>query len=319
MADKPGVLKAVAIGSAAALVTLGIAGVLASSGVLPIPSRVQADRIILGLQSPFLRNYGLNVPYDAVALLVPLCVPFLALCVFRGPRRLLAGMGLGLISFVVLLVFQARGMLLQIAVALVVAAWLVLKSFRAVLLPLAGFAVLQLGIVLFTSDQLSSGIRVGTDAAAVQQVISAPENLLFGANEDAVFQTGANNAGYGAAVAADQGANAIHNLFLQNLVEGGLPSFLLITSAYALLLLQALRAYRIERLSSAPMVLLMAAILVILEVNLEPVRANIVGSWLVLGLVLGRTSVRPPPTAEYEFAWPPPSRSGLPLTTGSVR
>jgi O-antigen ligase len=313
------VLKAVAIGSAAALVTLGIAGVLASGGVLSLPSRVQADRLIFGLQSPFVRNYGLNVPYDAVALLIPLSVPFLLLCVFRGPRRLIAGTALALISFFVLLVFQARGMLLQLAVALAVAAWLLMKSFRAVLLLLGGFAVLQLGIVLFSSDQLSSGIRIGTDAAAVQQVMGSPETLLFGTNEDIVFQIGANNAGYGAAISTDPGANAIHNLFLQNLVEGGLLPFLLITSAYGMLLFHAFRGYLRERGSFASMVLLLAAVLVILEVNLEPVRANIVGSWLVLGLVLGRSSVRPPPTSEYEFAWPPPSGSGLPLTTRSVR
>jgi hypothetical protein len=292
LSESKHVLRTVAAGSALALGVLGTSGVLVSLGYLQAPARVSLSRSFFGITSPFVRNYGLDVPFDAVALLIPLCVPFLALNVLgrKGSLRLRAGSLVVLlgITLAALLVFQARGMVIQIGLALLLSAWLTRNRLWFVIGVGASALLLPSTVnLIFLSDPISSGLRLGTAQAVLEQATN-PASLLFGSNQDLLFATGAENAGFAAAISYAENANVIHNLFLQNLAAGGLFAFLFMSAAHVVLVYYAIRLWRVDRAVFESQVLLVAVALVLLELNLEPVRANIVGSWLVMGLCLGR-------------------------------
>jgi hypothetical protein len=297
LAESKNVLRTVAGGAALALGVLGSTGVLVSLGYLSAPDRVSLSRSLFGVTSPFVRTYGLDVPFDAVALLTPLCVPFLAVTMLGRKERsiarivsLLLLVGITLASG---LVFQARGMLLDIGLVLFLSAWL--TGYRSLRIIAASVSLLLIPTVvnLIFSDEISSGLRIATAQAVIEEVAANPASLLLGSNQDLLYARGAEMAGAAAAISYVPGANVIHNLFLQNLADGGILAALLIGVAHLVLAYYAVRLWRANPAGRDTQVLLIAVAVVLLELNLEPVRANIVGSWLVMGLCLGRQVTRP--------------------------
>jgi hypothetical protein len=274
-----------------AFCTLGIAGALAGLGIVPAPYRIAQPREMFGLVSPIPRNYGLNVPWDAVSLMLPLVLPLYVMTVLdRGQpsrHRRLAVIGLVASFLATVLVFQSREMLFEFLLAFMAALFLVCPRIMRILTPVA---ILVLGgalLSLIQFDVLSSTLRSQSDLKVLEVALQSPTALLMGVDENELFIDAADDAGYLRAISGD---NAIHNTFLSNLANGGLFSFLCIVAAYTLMTKASIQAWRRERRSLENKSLLVATLLVLFVVSVEPVRADVVGNWLLMGLVLSRGS-----------------------------
>jgi hypothetical protein len=306
-ADRPEALRAIAYGAAAALGLLGFLGVLASIGVIPLPSRSEAPRTLLGFTSPFRRNYGIDVPYDAVALLGPLCIPYLVMSVVRPTRaRGTAAILLLAVAFSGALVLQARGLIFQIILA-ALAAPVLMRPGRALLLaPVTVVLVLGLLGGAAQTDEVSSRARSATNEQVIADAVNQPGMFAFGQDANVYFQTVLREESlyYALANAFDADEIPIHNFFFSNLVGGGWLAFLALVSAYLAMLWTAYRRWRARPGDFRSQVLLAAAGLVTFESLVEPVLASIVGVWLIMGLVLGRAPEEPavePPTSPKQL------------------
>jgi hypothetical protein len=295
-ADRPEALRAVAYGAASVLVLLGFLGVLASIGVIPLPSRSEAPRTLLGFTSPFRRNYGIDVPYDAVALLGPLCIPYLVMSVARPTRaRGTAAILLLAVAFSCALVLQARGLIFQIILA-ALAAPVLMRPGRALLVaPVTVALVLGLLSGAAQTDEVSSRARSATNERVIADAINQPGTFALGQDANLYFQTVLREESlyYALANAFEADEIPIHNFFFSNLVGGGWLAFLALVSAYIAMLWTAYRRWRARPGDFRSQVLLAAAGLVTFESLVEPVLASIVGVWLVMGLVLGRAPEEP--------------------------
>lgn len=291
-------LRNIARGSAAALLALGFASLLVSVGVLAEPSRTSVGRDVFGLQSPFSRNYGFDVPFDAVALLVPLCAPYYLLALLgndtaRRDRREAAAI-MASLTVVFIMFFQARGMVAQLVIAAIVMSALAGRRILAV----AGaaflvFVALVAGRAILNADEISTNIRLKSNLEAISTAFQSIGNIAIGTDEGKVM-----NAVLSQSVLSEATAGysiAIHNLFLSSLVTGGIVSFLALASVVGYAAVHLLRS---DLTLASSKVLIVALALVVIEMNIEPLRANIIGAWLVLGLALGHA---PPGTRRDEF------------------
>jgi hypothetical protein len=290
-----GAVGSIGIGATAALIALGVCGALASIGVIPEPDRFGgAGRDLLGITSPFDRNYGLNVPFDSVALLTPLAIPWLMLLVvsLRGRTRVAAGLALLLVLLAAVFVFQAREMLVQTALAVVLVVFVIRPRigalFALVVLPLIVVAVIALAGV----DQTSADIRVANVEYVGETLLEDPGRFLLGTDENAFFiESTANSPKLIAAIqSADFTDNAIHNFFLSNLVAGGILAFAACSAFFLWVLLRAVKLWRADARRFETRVLLVASGLMIVTLMIQPVRANTAGNWLLAGTILGFTA-----------------------------
>lgn len=292
IARHPRVLRAIALGAFGALMVLAVAGILVNLGIAPITHRFEPARNLLGFTSPFMRTYGLDVPIDAVSLLVPLCVPFL--CVRALDRqsaavdRWFAILAVCLIGFASLLIFQGRGMLLQIAISIALAGLLAVPNRHRIGVAIAvGAALAVVATRLISADELSSGLRSGIGLYAIQSVLLEPARFLVGIPENAFYLEAARSLGLETYAPAD---GAVHNFFLSTLVGGGLIAFALIAVFHGVALLVAFGRWRIDPSPDARATLV-AVVVVLVGLSIEPARAGIVGSWLILGVAIGRGTI----------------------------
>ena len=294
IAPRPQALRALAIGSFGALMVLATAGVLVNLGVAPMTERYGAARELFGFTSPFIRTYGLNVPFDAVSLLVPLSVPYLSvraldwsLTNYDRLRSILAVCLVGLAS---LLIFQGRGMLLEIAVSAAFAGVLALPGrYRGVAALALGVGLVVLAVRLINADQISSGLRGGIDLYAIQSVLADPARFVLGVSESALYLEGAKSVGLQDFAPAD---SVVHNFFLSALVGGGFAAFALITAFHGIGTWAAFMRWRVAP-SLNSRTTLVAVTCALIGLSIEPARAGIVGSWLILGVAVGRGTKRP--------------------------
>jgi hypothetical protein len=301
-AREPKAWQAAGIGATVSLLVLGGCGILVGLGQLPAPDRIEPPRPLLGVTSPFDRNYGLSVPYDAVALLGPVCLPFLTFTALQGRirQRIPAIVALGSLIMIILFVFQARGLLLQAAVCLAVA-----LAFRtpkmAVVAALCCIPLIVSGLSTLSNDRrpnydrtvISTQLRTATLGYVVRELAADPERFLSGRDEKRVYLTALEQAPNPLllTVAANQD-DEVHNLFLGELVAGGYLAFLAILVPFVLAARQAIRSLRFER-SFRSEVGFTALILMAIALSIEPGTANIVGCWVALGLILAAPVPRP--------------------------
>lgn len=281
----------VASAAAAALLTLGVLGTLAGIGILPLPLRVQAERELLGIGSPIVRNYGLNVPFDAVSLLASVAIPYFMVRFIRlkrGENPLAALAVIIALGMTILFVFQARGMVLQVLIALGATIWITGKKIRWILVPVGFVLLMQASISLVTADTISSSLRSATSMVTVRSAWEDPAEFVLGADENRLIIEGAREAGWLAAINQARGANIIHNLFLHYLASNGVISFLMILAAHLYVTRHAYRYWRRNPGDLQAQALLVAILLVMFELNIEPVRANVIGNWVIIGLIMGK-------------------------------
>ena len=287
------VIRNVGIGATAALLILGICGVLASVGAIPAPSRIDAARDFLWFSNPIRRNYGLNVTFDAVALLVPLSVSWLLVSFMssRGRGRIAAAGTLIALVFLMLFVFQAREMIVQLMVAVVAAACVVRPKVgwiaTAVALPIVVLGVIH----LVALDKTSSDVRLVPDRYVFTVLAHDPQRFLLGTSESGFFNESIRSSP--SLVAATQtGDYSVHNFFLSNLVAGGVAAFAFTVLLFALILRRAWRLWRSAPSDSDSRVLLIACVVVLVTLLMETVQQNAAGYWVLVGLVLGFPLVR---------------------------
>src|SRR5581483_4117480 len=231
-ASLPGDLKtfkSAAVGATSALAVLAVCGVAVGEHWIKQPIRTTAPRDILGFTSPFPRNYGLNIPFDAVTLLSPLVISWFAVrLVRREGRGNMAALALLVAS--ILFVFQGRDLLMQVAIGLAVAFLVVYRKAAPFVVIASAVPVLYLYERLAAVDQISTTSRSASDLQVLHTTVAHPLHYLIGTNEEQVFSSAVNQAGLGDAFVSHQ--NTIHNLFLSNLVGGGYVALALIGIAY---------------------------------------------------------------------------------------
>jgi hypothetical protein len=279
-------VSSVAIGATLALGALAVIGVLASVGIVPHPTRFTPPRSFFGLVSPFRRNYGLNVQYDATALLVPLAAPLAAVYVVRADlcRRFRGVLILAVITFGALFVFQARGMLLAIFVALTLALVVCRRASPFAVLPLVAVVLIVFAPKVAAIDQTSTNIRTTSDLTVLRTAIEHPSHYAFGTNEDELALQAQK---YQAALAGlSTKQTQIHDFFLSNLVSSGYAGLLSIAAVFMLALRAGVRNWRASVHDPTAQALLIAMATMTISCLLEPISADIVGCWLILGLIL---------------------------------
>jgi len=283
------VVRNVGIGATAALLILGVCGVLASLGAIPAPHRIGgAARDFLWFSNPIRRNYGLNVAFDGVALLVPLSVSWLLVSFAsqRGRGRTAAAGALTFLLLLMLFVFQAREMVVQLVLAVLATACLVRPKVGWIV-AIAALPIVALGTIhLVNLDRASSDIRLVPDRYVFTVLAHDPQRFLLGMNENGFFNESIKSSP--ALVAATQtGSYSLHSFFLSNLVAGGIAAFTFTVLIFGVIFLRAWRLWRLAPSDPDGRVLLIACVVVLVTLLLETVQSNAVGYWILAGLVLG--------------------------------
>lgn len=278
-------IPSAAFGAAAGLLTLGVLGVLAARGYIPLPARNELPRTLYGITMPIRRNYGLNVGFDSTALLAPIAVAYFA--VKKGFTNKLV---LAALFVVFLVVFQARGMAIQVLLALMIAPVLVRPRRALLIVPVA--LVVFAGATITASDQrsdLSAASRTTVDVRVLRDVRDNPGSFLLGRDETAYFRA-ALAGGHSGLLPAFRKfkITPVHNYFLGNLISGGWLSLFALSAIFIVMLWVATRRFLADRSDWQSQVLLIAAILITFEAFVEPIAANVAGLWLVMGFVFGR-------------------------------
>lgn len=303
-----GTLKVLALTAFGALTTFGAAATLVSFGVIPRPAvGLTFARDIFGYVSPFPRTYGLNVAIDAIAFLGPLTMPVLAYWLvaprIKGWTRFGALLAIGSLVVYVMLFFQARGMLSSIALSIFLALIVTRRHGRWLLFPVAIWAAIKYLPAVYTSlagvDTVSSQLRFSNLAVLLGMVAGNPGDYLLGQNEGRVFYEIAVQLGLAEAIGGE-GNDAIHNAFLSQLVGGGWLAFISFSLAFALMLRRAIKNLRKDPLNPVWQILTIAAMLVLFEMMLEPARAQVIGNWIILGLIFAKSPATPPTEAGPE-------------------
>jgi len=282
-------VRNVGIGATAALLILGVCGVLASVGAIPAPHRIGGvARDFLWFSNPIKRNYGLNVTFDSVALLVPLSVSWLlvSFASSRGRGRIAAAATLTALLFLMLFVFQAREMIVQLMIAVLAAACVVRPKVgwivAVVALPVVVFGVIH----LVALDKTSSDVRLVPDRYVFTVLAHDPQRFLLGTNESGFFNESIRSSP-GLVAATQTGDYSVHNFFLSNLVAGGIAAFTLTVLLFGVILRRAWRLWRFAPRDSDGRALLVACVVVLVTLLMETVQQNAAGYWILVGLVLG--------------------------------
>jgi len=282
-------VRNVGIGATVALLILGLCGVLASVGAIPAPERIGGSaRDFLFFSNPIRRNYGLNVAFDSVALLVPLSVSWLLVLLAsrRGRGRIAAVCTLAVLLFLMLFVFQAREMVVQLMVA-VLATACVIRPKVGWIVAIAALPIVAAGVIhLVNLDKTSSDVRLVPDRHVFTVLAHDPQRFLLGTSETGFFNESIRSSP--ALVAATQtGSYSLHNFFLSNLVAEGFAAFAFTVLLFGVILLRAWRLWRSAPSDSDTRVLLIACVGMLVTLLLETVQQNAAGFWILAGLVLG--------------------------------
>jgi len=282
-------VRYVGIGATVALLILGVCGVLASVGAIPAPARIGGTaRDFLWFSNPIRRNYGLNVAFDSVALLVPLSVSWLlvSLASRRGRARIAAAVTLIVLLFFMVFVFQAREMVVQLMVA-VLATACVIRPKAGWIVAVATLPVVALGVIhLVNLDKTSSDVRLVPDRYVFTVLAHDPQRFLFGTSEGGFFNESIKHSP--ALVAATQtGSYSLHNFFLSNLVAEGFVAFAFTVLLFGMVLLRSWRLWRSASSDSDTRMLLVASVGMLVTLLLETVQQNAAPFWILAGLVLG--------------------------------
>jgi hypothetical protein len=272
-----------------ALAIFGVTALLAALGILPMP-HVEGhigQRELFGIVSPYPRNYGLNVAIDSIALLAAVATPMLILCVL-APRvgfleRSLCLGALALLGACELYLFQARGMLLQILLSILLIAIIRYPGLRLPVVVVFIFGAIKTVPLMSSVDQVSSSLRMANYFAVIDGIRENPMSFVFGRSENQMFVASAQDVGWGEAISGED--NAIHNFFLGNLVGGGVIAFVCVVGAYALVGCKS-AAEALARRDLRSTYLFTAMMICLFELMVEPARAQVVGNWFVLGLAV---------------------------------
>jgi len=293
---RPSHVAGAAVGAATGLLVLAALALAANLGVVPLPAFHSPGREIFGFVSPFVRNYGLDaVP---IGLLLPLCVPWLALTA-RSPSRFWVRTTsiavLALIGIASFLLFQSRSIVLEIPLGILLVWGLTNHKFSTgfLVVGLCASAVLVAGLALSAStDNVSTQLRTESYATALDYFIANPFVLIAGTNPDQFHLIVNASLTYGSQIPT--GAPT-HDLLVETVVAGGVVSATGLVVLILAPLLGMLRYARRVGQFTRPMALALSAVVIaVIEASITPAIANSAGLWMTLGwaVAVGASATR---------------------------
>lgn len=294
-----GLTRRVAVAAALALSGMLLLAMAASSGLVPLPTRSSPPRTIFGITSPFTRNFGTDLPFDATALLVPLCVPLIVLIALHHQRaimRLGAALTVAWLLFGFAFVFQARGMVVQTVLAGMLA--FAFTGGRLARLALIGGIVAGLRWIGLASlgevDPISTQLRADGQRIALDVLFTEARWLPFGIPNTEVQERLVDTSYWGATLATTLGTQfqPIHNFILHELVTGGIVIGGLLVALLAVTAWQAVALMRRDRTDLASTALALGFALLVFELMIDPISSNALGMWLLIGMIGGRAAMR---------------------------
>jgi hypothetical protein len=281
-------LAAVAFGAAAGLLVLGALALAANLGFVPVAAAPPPGREILGVVSPFFRSYGLAGA--TVGLLLPLCVPWLALKTrSTGGIWTRGGSGAALVLILIasLLLFQSRSMVLEVGLGVFLVWSLANRRFSSglMLVAISVGTFLVAGFALSSStDAVSNQLRSEGYATAVEYLLGNPFVLIVGTNAEQFRLMVNASLTFSALIPVDA---PTHNLIIETVVSGGLASGIaLVVLVFAPVLSIFRSARRIGRFSPWMALGLSAVAIAVLEVMVTPAIANSAPFWTAIGCAI---------------------------------
>lgn len=280
-------------GAALGLMTMAALGVGASFGLVSLPSRVNESRTIFGVTSPLIRNFGLDLPYDATSLVASVAASGLAVVSFKGTARrsrAMAVCSLGILLICSLLVFQSRGMVMQLMVGSVGGVMLSTRYKKTVvLLTLVG---LGLGVAplyrsMYATDVVSSELRIDGVLTGLDILTSGIGWMPAGVSGDAILSAFMARSRWAELVPVGSRFQPIHNLPLHEFVSGGVLVGATFMAIWLTTLRSAWRLWRTAREDVEAAGILLGVLMVSLVIVVEPVSSNAAGLWVLLGVVAG--------------------------------
>jgi hypothetical protein len=283
-------MTAAGIGATTALLVLGLAAIGVAAHFLSQASVISGGRSFFGVRIPFSRTYGLSVG-GLPSLFLPLSIPWLTLKVLRGakPERRVAAAGAIIACLLfVLLFFQSRSMLLEIAVGVTVVSLICVGSARWKILgtgAAVGLAAVAVPSLLFATDRLSTGDRWTSYRLALTFFAHHPRAIILGTDSAALARD------INVRLVPPQAAGApIHDTFIQFLAVGGVLAAL---SAAAVLLvpiaawLVAMLRRPTRPIGAAEAWIPAVGAMVAIEMVSYAFVGNAGNGWLALGMMAG--------------------------------
>lgn len=284
--------------SVLAIIVMGLLGLGVALGYVPETTRVGQVRQILGFESPLVRSYGTDLPFDATAFLAALALPFLILPLFFGYLSHTAKIRRALLFLVVaaffFLTFQSRNMVLQVLAALGVAMFMRAGALSRYIIAVTGTFIgirwVWPSIYGDATVSVSSDLRVYGLELGIDIMRNSSEWILGGISQSRIFDLYAERYPLVLAAGLRQGHQAIHNLILNEFVNAGLFAGLLlcgILSIAAAFLLYLNRTVVAETDKYYSKYLITASCLAAIVILIEPVSSNALGLWALLGMIFG--------------------------------
>lgn len=282
-------LSAAGVGATVALLVLAGLALATALGTNFFGAFTSPARQILGITSPFDRNYGIDTA--TLGLLLAPAVPWLTYVVRVGHAfwaRSASAITLMIIWLASLLLFQSRSMVLEVPVGFVLTASLMNRTFVAgtMSLILGGIAIVGTGLITAGGTDyattVSTQLRVESYAGAFDYLRNNMAVLFVGTDPTQFHLTVNASLTYGSQIPA--GAPT-HNLLIETIVAGGAVSvtglILLVLSPLA----HMLRTARAEgRFSRASAVALSGVVIAVFEASVTPGIANSGLFWMTLGI-----------------------------------
>lgn len=281
----------VAMGATGALCLLGVIGMLAASGI--VQTGVQSGGVVrdfFGFTSPFFRNYAFpGMQPVTVALLLSISIPFLASNISSSTwlqLRISSSIMYIFIFISTLLIFQSRSMLLELAAMWAIVVVAKVRKWWAVLPAASVFSWVLFNTVqdMLSVDTISSDLRSESYSMAIDYIRLHPTTLLIGGPHDEIVNAITASSKYGSLI----GYAPIHNMFLDQILWGGLVAALSLTLLFVDPLWRILRrAGTNENTSRILTVSFGIAFVALFEIMVNPVVANVAGLWIGLGIMTG--------------------------------
>lgn len=287
----------VAVGAAASLLVMALIAAVSGVQLLDSGSHAGPARALFGVSSPLARGYGLPLPNDATALLLPLAVPWFVWVIRHATsrrQRVAATLLLLSLSIAVVFVFQSRSMLLQLGVAALFGAalWGRFRLWVTATTVSMAMGVLLLSGQLDSVDPASSELRLDGFRTAASLLTDGPEWVAVGTGTEVIYDRFMALSYWGRVFEPGLAFQPIHNLILNELVHSGIVVAGALLGLWAVV---ATRLWRVRDLVHSSPYWFAAAVglaMTALATQFDPISSNVISMWLVLGVAAWVGGVR---------------------------
>ena len=278
-------IKGLAYGAALVIIFLGLLGLASYLELLPVPFETIPPRPLLGIWPPLPRIAPLGI--KTLGVILPLAVPWFVWRFVRTDStddRIQNSVILLSLFLISALIFQARVMILEVAIPCVAAFGLFRPSISKTVTLVAGCIVagILVGPQLIQADEISSDLRSESYTLAIDLIKENPPILLEGSNQSTTLQYIQDNSKYGFLVPDAP----LHNLFLMETLSFGLSASIPLLILFAVPMKRGLQhIHRGQPSNPDAVLIILIGITALLPVMLFPLISNVGGLWLSLGLI----------------------------------